>query len=213
MKLETIRNKELFIFDVDGTLYSQFRLRVYMACCLIRHYSFHPCSLRELLAIYHFRKIREQEEYRSSTMELQIVLAANKAGIDESKTREVIERWMFDLPQEGIRRYAYQNVLFFIRNMQKEEKRLVIYSDYPVEKKLQTLDLTPFRSFTADDMAIGELKPSRKAMRMIVQELNCPLEKMIYIGDREEKDKRSAEYAGIDYCDIRRLRKILNETE
>lgn len=205
MDIDLLHNKKVFIFDVDGTLYSQPKMRAVMALRLLVHYGLHFWRAKELLSIYHFRKIREDEAFRSDAMADQIAAAAKKAGVDVQKARAAIDFWMFEAPLDIMKECSYASVLAFIRRMQEDGKEVVIYSDYPAEAKLQRLGLKPSRVFTPEDSGIGELKPSKKAMSYIMKEIDCPPEEIVFVGDRKEKDGVSAAYAEIDYCDIRYL--------
>ena len=106
---------------------------------------------------------------------------------------------------------AFKDLLVFIRSFQQSDKELVIYSDYPADDKLKRLNLTPDMVFTPQNPDITQLKPSKKAMAHIISQLPYKLDDIIYIGDRDCKDRISAEYAGIDYCDIKEMLHLLKE--
>lgn len=213
MNINTINNKKVFIFDVDGTLYSQPKMRMRMAMKLAIHYSLHFFRYKELKAISTFRKIRETAEFKETTMEQQIEYAANRCKIDYSKAKTAIEKWMFVVPLDIMEKCAFKDLLGFINSFQKNGKELVIYSDYPADDKIKKLNLTPSMVFTPENPHIAHLKPSKKAMDYIISELPYELNDIIYIGDRDCKDRRSAEYAGIDYCDIKELLRLLKEAK
>lgn len=209
MNINTINSKKVFIFDVDGTLYSQPKMRLNMALRLGKYYALHFWKFKELLTISKFRKIRENPDFQSSTINEQITYASKKTGISFDKAKSAIDKWMFMVPLNVMEKCAFKNLLEFIRIFQKEGKELVIYSDYPAEQKLKKLKLKPSKIFTPENPNIGELKPSKNAMAYILKELNCPVSNIIYIGDRDCKDKASAEYAGIDYCDIKEMLRLI----
>lgn len=213
MDIKTINNKKVFIFDVDGTLYSQRKMRMRMAMKLAVHYSLHFFRYKELKAISTFRKIRETAEFKETTMEQQIEYAANKCKIDYSKAKAAIEKWMFVVPLDIMEKCAFKDLIEFIKSFQGNGKELVIYSDYPADDKLKRLNLTPSMIFTPENPHIAHLKPSKKAMEYIISKLPCELNDIIYIGDRDCKDKRSAQYAGIDYCDIKDMLRLLKEAK
>ena len=130
------------IFDVDGTLYRQFPVRVHMGFRLASHFLLHPREIRDLIGIYQFRKLREEEIFQASSLETQIHEAANRAGLPEEKRlHEVIQTWMFREPLSLIRRYANRKVLDLMDRLQDEGKQVVIWSDYAPEEKLAALDV------------------------------------------------------------------------
>ena len=213
MDIQTISNKKVFIIDVDGTLYSQPKMRMRMALKLAVYYSLHFFRYKELRAISTFRKIRESDEFKSTTMEQQIKYASDKCKFDYQKAKTTIEKWMFVIPLDIMEKCAFKDLLEFIRSFQESNKELVIYSDYPADDKLARLDLSPSMVFTPENPDIAQLKPSKKAMSYILSKLPYELNDIIYIGDRDCKDRRSAEYARIDYCDIKEMLHILKEAE
>ena len=146
-------------------------------------------------------------------MEQQIEYAANKCKIDYSKAKAAIEKWMFVVPLDIMEKCAFKDLIEFIKSFQGNGKELVIYSDYPADDKLKRLNLTPSMIFTPENPHIAHLKPSKKAMEYIISKLPCELNDIIYIGDRDCKDKRSAQYAGIDYCDIKDMLRLLKEAK
>ena len=60
---------ENYIFDVDGTLYSQKNVRIKMFFRLVRFYGLRMHRLKELHALYCFRKLREKEDCRNKNFE------------------------------------------------------------------------------------------------------------------------------------------------
>ncbi len=209
MELQHIQSKKVYIFDVDGTLYAQRKLQIRMALYLLCHYLTHLSKLRELVALYTFRKLREEESCRGMTLTEQIDLACQKTGLDRERGQKAIRDWMFQKPLESVRACAFSAVLDFIRREKAAGKRVVIYSDYPAEEKLAVLGVTADFIFTPQMPEIGELKPSRRAMDHICAVLDCPTEDILYVGDRDCKDGESARMVGIDYCDIRQLCSLL----
>ena len=213
MDIKTIDNKKVFIFDVDGTLYSQPKMRMRMALKLATYYAFHFWRYKELKAISSFRKIRENAEFKETTIEQQIEIASQKCKIEYSKAQTAIEKWMFVVPLDIMEKCAFKDLLEFISTFQERDKELVIYSDYPADDKLERLHLTPSMVFTPENPEIAHLKPSTKAMAHIMSQINYEASDIIYIGDRDCKDRRSAEYAGIDYCDIKEMLQLLKEAK
>ncbi len=209
MTPEILNKKEVFIFDVDGTLYSQRKMRLKMALSLLFFYLFRFWRLKELLLLKAFRKVREKEEFRTENFESQLFAACQKVDIDTSKGKAIIENWMFKKPLEIIKSCSFENLISFIEQVQKQGKQIIIYSDYPAFEKLEALGIKASSIFTPEAEEIGELKPSKKAMSFIMSTISKQKENILYIGDRDEKDGTSAALAEIDYCDIRKFLKLL----
>lgn len=188
------------ITDVDGTLYAQRPVRKAMALRMARFFLLHPWRWKELLGIYEFRKIREQEAWRTSTQEAQIREAARRARIGrEERLREAFQKWMFSEPLPLIRRHRHEALLRLLRELRAAGKRVIVYSDYAPEDKLAALELKVDAVYYPGRAGIGELKPSPKAMRRILDAEGISPERCVFFGDRPEKDGESAAAAGIRF--------------
>lgn len=192
------------IFDVDGTLYCQRPVRIRMALKMGRFFLLHPRRWREAAGIYYFRKLREQEEYRTQSPEAQAAAAAEKAGIRENGRLDgAIRRWMFQEPLAAVAAHGRQDVLDLLRRLKREGKRIIIYSDYAPEDKLSALGVTADAVYYPGHGGVEELKPSEKSMKLILEKENISASDTVYLGDREEKDGRSAALMGIRYIQVK----------
>ncbi|MGO9380039.1 MAG: hypothetical protein ACLP29_16020 [Dissulfurispiraceae bacterium] len=88
------------IFDVDGTLYDQRKLRLRMVremfACVLRQ----PSRLAELRVLWLFRGMRERHAAAalSDLQSRQYIWANQAAGVSPEKVREVVKDWMFIRP-------------------------------------------------------------------------------------------------------------------
>lgn len=188
------------IFDMDGTLYHQGPVRFRMALRLAAFYGTHPHRLRELAGIRHFRRIREEEAFRTVPMEAQIQEAARRAGLrDREALKKAIRRWMFDAPLREIARHPRKDVISSLRRWQAEGRRILIYSDYAAEDKAAALGLRPDAIYYPGVAGIKEMKPSPESMRIILDREGLRPDQAVMIGDRMEKDGKSAELAGTNF--------------
>lgn len=187
------------IFDVDGTLYEQKAVRLEMAMQLFRFYLLHPWRIRELWGLALFRKIRENRQFLAVPMPEQIATVSKKIGLPAKRLQCTIQKWMFEKPLPLIAKHAYQPVLTFLHRMQAEGKRIIIYSDYAPEEKLQVLGIVPDAVFFPGKAGINTLKPSKESMQSILRAVSLPAEQLLFLGDREEKDGESARMVGIPF--------------
>lgn len=200
---------EGYVLDVDGTLYDQRRVRLTMLGRLLSHFLLHPLQIREGIALYHFRKLREKPEWKDSSFEELFSELERTVRIPAERCAKVIQYWMFQVPLDLLSKFAFRDVIAFINRLHSEGKRVIVYSDYPAEEKLKVLGLVcdSMYAFGLDD--IDEQKPSPRVMKRIMREIEISPDNLLYIGDRDEKDGASAELAGMDYCDIKTFRKKL----
>ena len=194
------QEKTAVISDLDGTLYRQRPVRVKMALRLAGYYLLRLWRVRELAGIFFFRRIREEERFRTENFSAQIQEAAERAGLRNAENLQgAILRWMFREPLEEIASHPRQEVLSFLQKMRTEGRKIIIYSDYAAEEKLRALHFTPDAVYYPGVCGLTELKPSLKSMTEILKrEGLCP-ERTVMIGDRREKDGESAALVGAQF--------------
>lgn len=197
---------DVFIFDLDGTLYDQRIVRRKIMISLVSQMIRLRISPRILSIIRTFRHIREEKKAFSSPdlEELQYEWCAKKQKIAPQTVREVIRVWMLQFPLKILPTAIYPGVSDFFLTLGKRYKKIVVYSDYPVEEKLKALGLISDRNYYSLSTRIGQLKPGRKALDLIGSDFGCPAERIIYIGDREDTDGASAHMAGITFLKVDR---------
>lgn len=202
-------NVDGFIFDVDGTLYSQKTVRLRMLFRLIRALLTGSLCVRELYAIYYFRKIKEQREFKCFDIEDLCLQVSLKVGLSKERVSCSVRKWMFEVPLDLLKEHCYSDVRQFINRQHDEGKTIVVYSDYPATEKLQAMGIRFNREFVSCFGGITQSKPSLCAMQKILNEIKISPNSLVYVGDRNDKDKVSAEMVNIKYYDINHFRKLL----
>lgn len=194
------QRKTAVISDLDGTLYHQRPVRVKMALRLAGYYLLRPWRVRELAGIFFFRKVREEERFRTEDFSAQIREASERAGLRNAETLQgAVSRWMFREPLKEIASHPRQEVLSFLQRMRTEGRRIVIYSDYAAEEKLKALRFMPDAVYYPGLYGLTELKPSLKSMTEILKREGLRPEQTVMIGDRREKDGESAALVGAQF--------------
>lgn len=204
--------KKVYIFDMDGTLYSQQKMRSLMAKKLLVKSLFKPATICDIIVILKFRRLREKEEYKDVTIDELYRLVGDNVGKKQEFVKQIIERWMFRIPLECIQTCKYESVIDYILTVQEDNKKVILYSDYPVEDKAKALGITCDKMYSAGQGIPDELKPSKKIMDIIISDLvgrGYERKDILYVGDRDEKDGISAKLGGIDYIDISLFKKMV----
>jgi FMN phosphatase YigB (HAD superfamily) len=204
-------NYKLLIFDLDGTLYDQRRLRNKMIRVMIHRFLCFKIGLLELKIISSFRKQRELHKgYSSLTLDSdQYSWSSEELGIPVSKVRDIVEEYMFILPLKFLKDSIYKGVGNFIATLRAKGFKIAIYSDYPVDEKIEAMGLSADKTFCSTDYSIHSLKPNGDALLSICKYFDCDTKEAIYFGDREDTDGESAKMAGIEFMkvDITKARK------
>lgn len=186
---------DLYVFDVDGTLYFQNKLRIIMATRLLKYYVCHPHMYKDLFIIKDFRALRDKAENTENLYEI----TADKNHVTKERVESVIKKWIYDNPLDAVKASADTALIDKISELQTQGKKVAIWSDYAAADKLETLGIKCEYVYTAEEERVGELKPSPKGLNLIMSDLGISPDKTLMIGDRDVKDGEAARRAGVDY--------------
>jgi HAD superfamily hydrolase (TIGR01549 family) len=175
-----LRDYKALLLDMDGTLYYQLPLRICMAFELFLYYLAHLNKVKDLFALYRFRKSHER-------------------GCPQEADTSV-RYWMQRRPLRYIRLFRDKKLIEFVAELRGSGAMIVVYSDYPAAEKIKVLSpLGVDLSFCATDADIQCLKPDTKGLEYIINSIGKPVEDTLFIGDRYEKDGKCAEGLAMDY--------------
>ena len=198
---------DLYVFDVDGTLYYQNKLRLIMGKRLLMYYLLHPLKFKDLIIIKNFRSLRENAKDTNGLFDI----TAKKCNVSVSRVNEVIKKWIYENPIDALIASKDDTLLAIIDKLKANGKTVAIWSDYEADDKLKALQRSTDYVYTAEQERVGELKPSPKGLNLIMSDLNVPKDKTIMIGDRMVKDGEAAKKAGCDYLILSKSKKKREE--
>ena len=198
---------DLYVFDVDGTLYYQNKLRLIIGKRLFMYYLLHPLKFKDLIIIKNFRSLRENAKDTNGLFDI----TAKKCNVSVSRVNEVIKKWIYENPIDALIASKDDTLLAIIDKLKANGKTVAIWSDYEADDKLKALQLSIDYVYTAEQERVGELKPSPKGLNLIMSDLNVPKDKTIMIGDRMIKDGEAAKKAGCDYLILSKSKKKREE--
>lgn len=185
----------LAVFDVDGTLYNQRRLRLKMACALLLH-ALRTRSLRtpRLLAVY--RRLREQLADDEVQDFEQVLLAqtADRCRLPPPNVAALATEWLEQRPLRYIPACRYDGLPELFQRLRARGKRIAILSDYPAYAKLQATGLTADIIVCASD--VGVLKPHPRGLQLAMALAGAAPASTVMIGDRPERDGAAARRSG-----------------
>lgn len=198
---------DLYVFDVDGTLYYQNKLRLIMGKRLLTYYLLHPLKFKDLIIIKNFRSLRENAKDTNGLFDI----TAKKCNVSVSRVNEVIKKWIYENPIDALIASKDDTLLAIIDKLKANGKTVAIWSDYEADDKLKALQLSTDYVYTAEQERVGELKPSPKGLKLIMSDLRVAKDKTIMIGDRMVKDGEAAKKAGCAYLILSKSKKKREE--
>jgi FMN phosphatase YigB (HAD superfamily) len=189
---------DLVVFDVDGTLYDQRRLRLAMLRRLLAT-TWQTRSLDTLRTLRTFRHVREAlgDQPETDFMRLQYARTAAQHGKTEDEVRALTFEWMERQPLPFLAgcRYPYLDVLFAC--LRKAGKQIAVFSDYPATDKLAALGLQAAPIICATDANVARLKPDPSGLLVLLRQTGVPANRALMIGDRFDRDGMAACRAGM----------------
>ncbi len=194
------------IFDLDGTLYLQGRVRRSMFYRLLRVHLTRPLQgLLTLKVLYAYR--RAQEALRTVPCDsrdiatAQVLLAAKRVGLSAEAILPCITRWMEEEPLRFLSTSRRAGTVELLQKLKRRGLRLAVFSDYPADRKLAAMGIENFFDVvvTAQDPEVQRFKPNPRGLEVTLQRLAVLKHEAFYVGDRLEVDAVAARRAGIGY--------------
>ena len=197
---------KVVILDVDGTLYLQSKLRRKVFLGLLKYYALRPWKIDDLKVLVYFRKERERNAgYAGSGLELaQYIWCAERVNYPVSMIKPVIERWIFDFPNQFLAECVFPGIHDFFAALRENDIRIAIYSDYKAEEKLKAMGLQVDMAVASTDAEVDRLKPDPCGLLHIADKMNVSRDECLFIGDRMELDGECAIRAGMPYLIIQK---------
>lgn len=194
------------LFDLDGTLYLQRRLRLLMAAELAL-LPFTSLSLSETRQTWKvLRTFRRVREYLRETppsearlAELQYTEAAARAGVSPARVEIIVKCWMYARPIKYLHFCKRPGLNELLGSLQKQGVPSGIFSDYPVEEKLSALGVAATFSvkICATDPDVNAFKPQTLGYLKACAHWGLSPEEVLYVGDRPEVDAAGARACGM----------------
>lgn len=194
-------NIQLVVFDVDGTLYQQSKLRKIMFYKIVSYYLLRPWLYKDLLIIFHFRNERKKKAGYSAVdlQENQYLWPAEKLGININEVKRVIDKWIFTVPNRFLKSCMYPGVSQFIKKLRIAGIKTATYSDYNSREKIKSMQIDIDLEVSSTDPIVNSFKPLPDGLLLILSEMNIDKANCLYIGDRFELDGLCAKNAGVPF--------------
>ncbi len=194
-------NIEAVVFDVDGTLYPNYKMYIISVLFFMLHPLLAPSFRRMRKKI---RKIEQPGNFR----ELQANLLAQEMHIPPEKADYLLEKYIYGQFISMFRWIKPYRILEEVLSEFKIKKiKLGIISDFPVKEKLSFLGLDNYWDEVCSADELGILKPGKKVFNIMADRLGITPEKIIYVGNHYLYDIMGANNAGMLSAHFSRFRK------
>jgi putative hydrolase of the HAD superfamily len=185
---------EALAFDLDGTLYPNYRFYIRLA----------PFVLRELRLLRAFGKARDRlragegredgEDFYSRQARLMADILKKPPEELKEKVRRLIYRgWEPVFKKVKL----YPHVEETLRAVKAGGIKLGLLSDFPPEEKLKNLGISGLWDTVLCSEIIGELKPDPLPFAELARCMGFPPEKILYVGNSFSYDVAGAKRAGM----------------
>jgi len=196
-----MRPLQLVVFDVDGTLYDQRRLRRRMVCELLTYCATRSDGLTVLRTIRCFRNCREKlaHEDVDGLLTAQYELVARTLGMREGDVRLFIKSWIHERPLPHLARCRFSGVSELFKSLKQFGIIVGVLSDYSADAKLAALGLRPDIQVSSEEPEINRLKPNPKGLLHLLNIARVPAGNALFVGNREEIDGECARRANVPF--------------
>lgn len=188
---------DLVVFDVDGTLYDQRRLRAAMLMDLAAH-SLRARETATARIIWRYRQIREILGRTSADfLTAQYDLTASACGCSAAAVEAVVGEWLDVRPLPWLRSCRFPGIDALFQAAVDARIWVGVFSDYPAVAKVEALGLAADFVVSANDGDVRRLKPHPAGLRKILELAGVGPERALMIGDRVDRDAEAARRVGM----------------
>ncbi len=188
----------LVVFDVDGTLYRQYPVRLRMLRDLLVHGAGRG-DFGPLRVLASYRQIRERAAgAEKPDFEGRVIAeTASATGAPCTRVASLVTEWIHIRPLRYLRPSRYAGVEAVFAGLRRHGKPIGVLSDYPARAKLSALDLHAEFVVAAGDDDIGWLKPNPIGLQTLLARAGVRPHEALMIGDRVDRDGAAAARAGV----------------
>ena len=191
------------LFDLDGTLYDQGRMRARMAAELLGLPLSRPLDARRVwkgLRAYR----RAQEQLRTtpgsgSVSRAQLEHAAASTGVSAEVLAPMVQEWMLERPLKHMRACRASGLTELLTFLGRSGAAIGLLSDYPADAKLRALGVAEHFTLvlSAADPEVNAFKPDPGGFLAAARRWQLAPAEVLVVGDRMDVDAAGAAAAGM----------------
>jgi FMN phosphatase YigB (HAD superfamily) len=191
------------LFDLDGTLYDQRRMRAFMAAELLTLPFKSPFETRRVWkGLSAYRRAQEAlrtEGWSGSAAVAQLTHAAQAAAVPAAALAPIVDEWMHERPLRHLAACRAPGLGRLLAFLDDAGVPMGVLSDYPVRQKLRALGVAKHFSvvLSASDPEVNAFKPNPRGFLAAAERWGLDPDDVLYVGDRVEVDAAGAAAAGM----------------
>lgn len=182
---------KVIAFDIDGTLYPDYRLYFKIIFYVLRHFRFY----------LHFNKVRKilhQTAPLPDFYEYQARLLAEELKCPVEEAKDKIQNIVYKglTPYlERTRTFKYVEEAFI--KIKEAGYRIALLSDFPPSQKGETWGLLKYCDVVLGSEESGALKPSKYPFGILTMQLGVKNEEVLYVGNSIKYDVQGSKKSGM----------------
>jgi putative hydrolase of the HAD superfamily len=187
-------------FDLDGTLYPNYRFYIPLIPFMLKEQRLLRAfgKARDLLRVAAQEHKDQREGPLDTFYDIQARLIGDILTIDSGMIKERIEKQIYRGWEPLFKKIKpYPHVRETLQDLQKGGLKLGLLSDFPPEIKLENLNLNGFWDTVLCSERVGVLKPDPAPFLELIQKLEIPAERLLYVGNSVKYDIVGAKQVGM----------------
>lgn len=195
---------EACAFDIDGTLYPEWKL----------YLSLFPFTLRHFSLMNAFKRVRKEirvyqeanpEEKQLNFFDFQAEMLSKHIKKDKEILKEEVKQKIYDGWKPVFSKIRpYNHAVKTIKTLKEKGIKIAILSDFLTEQKGDIWGILPFCDVVLSSENLGALKPSKIPFIALSNSLFLEPEKVLYVGNNLRYDIEGAASIGMKTALIRR---------
>ena len=193
-------NFKAVAFDLDGTLYPNYRLNVRLIPFVLRHWRFLAAfgKARTVIRRKQEQPLTEDDSPFPGFYDYQARITAEILNAPPDQIKEKINRLIYTgWTPHFLKIKLFPHVTGILNEFREAKLKMGLLSDFPPRTKLENLGLSGYWDAVLSSEDFGALKPARRPFEELARALDCPAEQILYVGNSRRYDVAGAKRTGM----------------
>jgi len=192
-----MREIEAVAFDIDGTLYPEWKFYCLIFPFILRHFSLMKAFGKVRREIRQ-NQLRNPDLLQDDFFSFQAKMLSTRLKKNEKEIKALVEEKIYLGWKKVFSKIKpYKHVVEVISNLKKRGLKIALLSDFPPEQKGDVWGVMKYCDVALSSENVGALKPSPFPFLFLSKELNVLPEKVLYVGNNMQYDVLGAKSVGM----------------